>query len=65
MIKLWETKDGKLIDPKEMSDEHLQNAYNLFKDSGDIKRLEVLMTEIKLRRIRKLDEWEEIKRRKD
>lgn len=62
MIKYWETKDGRLIDPRTMSDEHLENAYNLFKDSGDRKRLEVL--ELELRRRGNLplaeviEEWE-------
>lgn len=49
MIKYWETKDGRLINPKDMSDEHLENAYNLFKDSGDRKRLEVLEPELRRR----------------
>ncbi len=47
----WETKDGTLIDPRSMSDEHLVNAYNLFKDSGDRKRLDVLESELERRYI--------------
>lgn len=62
MIKHWETKYGTLIPLYAMSDEHLENAYNLFKDSGDRKRIEVL--EYELRRRGKLplaeviEEWE-------
>lgn len=62
MLKYWETKEGKLIDPKDMSDEHLVNAYNLFKDSGDIKRLEVLEPELKRRCMTLLNELKELKK---
>lgn len=61
----WEIKDGKLIDPRSMSDEHLKNAYELFKDSGDRKRLDVLEPELKRRGMILLNKIMEEKELKD
>ena len=62
MRTYWETKDGRLIDPRNMSDEHLKNAYELFKNSGDRKRLDVLEPELRRRHMLPLpeiiEEWE-------
>jgi len=48
MIKDGETYDI-FIPLYAMSDEHLVYTYNLFKDSGDRKRLDVLESELKRR----------------